>query len=330
MLDERLKILRTAPENHVFCTATEEYLRGFLHAIDRVYGFKKWEAKAREKFQLRKASFDEEEYLRHAAELSLQNGIALMNGLTNVEFEKKVNPPKNVDCYYEHLGVKVALDVKCAERPNIVPDSYTLLTAGRMPPTAMKKAEDLRQALSDAPGGKQVALGKKKDNSLRDFLVDAHKKFDPNSGVSNFNGVVVGCGEPIDLMAWYHFLHSWQGLFTNTPFHDKREYSLVDAVILSNLKDIHVRRSNERAWTLQDAFMLPVLNPYSKRASLNADCALATFQHHMSAFQSYLNSKTQGRDGHLWQEIGVLHYIEEVLPVAERTRYFGPRKAVEA
>src|SRR5258708_19819991 len=88
----------------------------------------------------------------------------------NVAIEKQVNPPRNVDAYYEVGPTRVSLEVKCAVEVQPSQESLVLKTAGRVP-NHMETFFELKGMIETPPSDKKLELAKNKDNTIKNFFV---------------------------------------------------------------------------------------------------------------------------------------------------------------
>lgn len=287
---ELATLLAQLPSAHVLAASPASYQQGFVQAFLRVHGHREdWEQVLRQSFFVPYSrAYTPDQFLQHAAELSVANHVTLLEP-TFFGVERKMNSllnTKDVDVYYEVGATRVALEVKCPVEKETPPGQPTLQFSGRHP-----EAERMFRELSDVFANsnlpeelKRLELSQHKDNKLKDFLVSAHEKMPASTTLDDLNVLLVACGE--ELQPWHSYLHEREGLFTPGSFHPPKDFARVQVVILSNLKYFHTKAAAHHDWTLQNVFMLPVINP---RAELNpmlmtVTAGLSPFNHHMSAF----------------------------------------------
>ena len=109
-----------------------------------------------------------------------------------------------------------------------------------------------------------------RDNSMKDFLLSGNKKFSPRSGNDNLNILFVACGHSADITRWWQTLTGSHELFTEQSYWPTDQFALVDLVILSSLKYLHTEARQYNDWTLDNAFILPCVNPHG-RTTLKLD-----------------------------------------------------------
>ncbi len=248
--------------------------------------------------------------------------------VNNVVIEKQVNPPRDVDIYYEVNRTRVSLEVKSAIEKAATPDVLTLVMAGRNP-NHLESFNTLNSQLKAVNPDVSLELGKNKDNTLKDFLVSAHSKFSPASNVDDLNILFVACDDYFNVQAWYFYLWLNEGLFTNRTFYPFSEYSLVDVVILSSLKYCHAHAQVTHDWTLNDVFLLPIVNPFRRKTSLPATIlnGLGIFDHHLEEFLNYVpRDDDPGASRECAMLVKVNSYVVDGMARGERERYFPTMK----
>lgn len=312
-------------DRHLLKNAPKNYIQGFAEAAVRVYPIKSRASILQDKFFIpNDAAFNIETYLQSASELTVQNHLAVDNLLKDFAIEKQVNPPKDVDCYYEVSGTRVSLEVKCAIEIPAPQDALVYKTAGRVP-NREESFSALKGLVDESNPGKDVVVGKNKDNTMKDFLLSAHSKFPPSSGVDALNVLFVSCGDYFNIQDWWFHLLEKGGLFTDASFHPPSEFGLVDVVIISNLKYCHAHAQQNHDWTLRDVFILPVLNPKRRQTALSESITngLSVFDHHLKKFSHYSPSENDpGAPKELALKLKVNSYVVDGLAEGLRERYF--------
>lgn len=325
MADIRSLISKTSA-GHVLRNAPEIYVSGFVQAADEVYPEEGIAVILQEKFGIPDDSdLTLDRYLQSAAELSVQNHLLLQQTASNVQIEKQVNPPKNVDVYYEVKGVHIALEVKCPVEALGIDGAIEIRTAGRVP-SFRERFDEIKSLLQNADPHAQVNLGKNKDNTLKDFLLSAHSKFRPECGIDDLNMLLVACGEPYNINCWYGYLKGEGGFFTANSTCAAIEFSRVDVVVLSNLKYAHTSGRHRHDWTLRDTLLLPVPNPAGRRSCLSSTVisGLSPFDHHMGQFGRYQRTTGPNIPDYIRDAAKVIGFVGEELSEEERLRYFPP------
>jgi hypothetical protein len=267
------------------------YQRGFISAAEAVYPANEFEKILQERFFIPDDSaFRLDAFVQSAAELSVQNDLKRYSFAQGFEIEKNVNPQnkKNVEAYYEIDGKRVAVEVKCPEEKKPNPNSFVVASVGR-PADFFEKADILHEIFSNSPFGHKLETAKNRDNSMKDFLLSANAKFCPTSGADDLNILFVGCGDIADVMEWWHTLYGSNEPFTAEPHVPTEQFKMVDVVALSNLRYLHTVARQYHDWTLDNAFILPCINPH-KRETLRLDSVgigLSVFNHHYFRFREY-------------------------------------------
>jgi hypothetical protein len=270
-------------------SAAGTYQLNFISAAENVYPAQNMEKILQEKFFIPNDSgFKLERYLQSAAELSVQNDLKRNPSLRNFEIDKKVNAPKNVEAYYEIGSKKISLEVKCPEEKKPDPDSLVIASVGRVP-GFFEKAATMHDVFRNSPLGHVLETDPNKDNRMKDSLISANAKFSPMSAEDNLNILFVACGDSASITHWWHTLEGSHELFTDQSYCPPDKFKMVDVVILSNLKYLHTEARQYHDWTLDNAFILPCINPHG-RDSLKVDsvaAGLEAFNHHLYRFHEY-------------------------------------------
>lgn len=320
-----LEAISKLSDRHILKNAPESYRRGFAEAAVRVHPAKDRAKLLQDKFFIpNDAGFNQDTYFQSAAELSVQNHLMQEQRAKNVAIEKQVNPPRDVDAYYEVGATKVSVEVKCAVEAQTPAKALTVKTAGRVP-NHLGTFRDLKNQIESAHPTQSVQLGKNKDNTLKDFLVSAQGKFNPQSGCDDLNILLVACGYYFNLQEWYFYMFENDGLFTANSFHPPSAFSLVDIVVLTNLKYCHANAREFHDWTLKNVFILPFLNPRRRTTALSESIVrgLGIFNHHLKRFNEFTpTSDDLEVPDYVLNAVKVNGYVAEKLEAAERDRYF--------
>lgn len=310
---------------HVLKSAPASYQQAFADAAIRVYPTNQRAKLLQDKFFIpNDAAFKADTYYQSASELSVQNHLMQAPRASNVAIEKQVNPPKDVDAYYQVGATKVSLEVKCAVENQPPASSLVIKTAGRVP-NHQAMFQNLKGKIEAAHPTQLVEQGKNKDNTLKDFLVSAHGKFNPQSGCDDLNILLVACGYYFNFQEWYFYMFENDGLFTANSFHPQAEYALVDMVVLTNLKYCHADARQFHDWTLKDAFVLPFLNPRRRGTAVSESIVrgLEVFNHHLKRFGEFTPTSDDPQvPDYVLNAVKVNSYVAEHLEAAERDRYF--------
>ncbi len=311
-----IALISELSDKHALKNAPKLYVDGFTGAITSVYPPDQIKKILQERFFIPDDSnFDLDVYLQSAVELSVQNHIKRNAQVENFEINKRVNPPKDIDAYYEIKATQVSLEVKCPVDPKSSKDSYKVTMPGRVPDHE-GVFNNLKGLFNNAV--QSLELTKNQDNKLKDYLVGAHEKFSPNSNVDNLNILFVACNNPSSIQDWYFYLDGGEGLFTSQPFYPSKEYKLVDIVILSNLKYCHTEAREAFDWTLQNVFLLPFVNPHGRSTLVRQSVfsGLSIFEHHFDQFRQFIPKVETGN------VIRIFHYLSYGIDNEKRRRYF--------
>jgi hypothetical protein len=324
-ISDILAAIARLSDKHVLKNAPANYQRGFVEAAIRVYPASRRAELLQNKFFIpNDTAFNADTFLQSASELSVQNHLMMEQRAKGVGIEKRVNPPKDVDVYYEVGATKVSLEVKCAVEAPQPSDALVIKMAGRVP-DHRATFDDLKGKIEAAHPKQRVELAKNKDNTLKDFLISAHGKFNPHAGFDDLNILLVACGYYFDVQAWSFYMFENGGLFTSNSFHPQSEFAFVDMVILTNLKYCHTDARAFHDWTLKDAFILPFLNPLRRAAAVSESIVrgLGVFNHHLKRFNEFTPASDDPQvPNHILNVIKVNNYVPEHLDAAERDRYF--------
>ena len=314
-----LSLVSKLSPKHVLCKAPQVYTSSFAAAVNRVYPPDQVEKILRERFFIPDDSnFRLDVYLQSAAELSIQNHLKIEKRAKCFEINKPVNPPKDVDAYYEVGATRVSLEVKCPEEVELSPETYTMTTVGRVSnyQDHQERFRELKNVF-DSPI-QSLMHTKNKDNTLKSFLVESHNKLSPSSSVDDLNVLFVACGNCGNVQDWYSYLYGGEGLFTSQSFYPTVEYKLVDVVVVSNLKYSHIHAQESHDWTLRNVFLLPFVNPHGRASAVSESIVggLSVFEHHMNRFIGFNPADEKG------QILKVIHYCAKELKKEERESYF--------
>lgn len=212
-------------------------------------------------------SFDLENYLQAVTELTVLD-FCLREGDKSFVYEPRYNGKKNPECSFVYKGKTVNIEVKCPNYQKRISEEKK----GFIKVVIGERLENYPKTFTEKSLGSDVAVQKRMDNKMKDFLISAHKKF-PDSNENNFNILVICLDIIHDLDEWYNYLFETKGGFSGTPFFSE-DISNVDAVLLSNIKAGHIRwiKFPLNAWKLEDAFNLLLLNPSKEKENINYYC----------------------------------------------------------
>jgi hypothetical protein len=165
------------------------------------------------------------------------------------------------------------------------------------------------------------------DNKLKDYLMDAHGKFPDASREGEYNVLVVGCDDPLDIMQWEGYLIGSQGLFTDQSYAPTDEYSNVDMVVLTNLyhrhKAVEEKDKLTAHWWFGESFSLLYKNPRSTKPDSMAQAFAKTLQFYNNDLVQYrMAGDAPERD---LQSLAIPHFVGKVL-LAKGRYLFQPGK----
>ena len=129
------------------------------------------------------------------------------------------------------------------------------------------------------------------DNNLKDSLLNAHQKFNPDASENELNVLLVGCGNLEDLQRWYGYMFAEQGLLTKSSFEPHVNFENVDAIIITDRYYRHKHYSDSRitgAWSYANGINLFFDNPFRKKEKNEAmQSFLNCFHHYTFEFKDY-------------------------------------------
>lgn len=329
---ELRRIVDSASKKHALKRGGHAYLNGFIGAFASVYPQNRWGKVLQKKFFLPDESrFSDKAFYRSASELSVANHICRQH-IHDFAVDKKLNRKnkKDVDVSCEVRSTQLAVEVKCpdeSEPPkNIVQlgsgPVLSLGTAGRIP-DHVQQLSDLKKKIESA-GTATVVFNKNRDLALKDALVSANDKFSPSSSVDALNVLFLAAGYAGKIGDWYMNLFAPQGLFTPDPLHAPSEFSLVDVIILSNLKYWHQHAAAGHDWTLRNVLLLPFPNPH-RRVACVSDASrdgLSLFPHLLERFNTFIDPAIGTVPMYVLDPLKMIHFIGQALSEAELDRYF--------
>lgn len=288
------------------------------------------------KLQLKKAKFDEKAYIQSACELAVANYFCEKNGF---RVEAKVNPKnqKDVDVKFQSNNFTYNIEVKCSAFTNREKvqntESFKYQTYGRL-----DNRLDIMSILSNAIDEGLIKQGKSlkehselksMDNNLKDFLINAHEKFNDLSKENEINILLICCGDREDMQSWVGYLNGPEGLFTNGSFCDPADYNNVDLVILTNLyykhKDFY-NKNIENSWNLNETLNLSIINPYCR---LRKPKGIENFDSEMINYNSEINQfKVPGLAPEVLKDARkVVHFVIDYLEIQEGKYLFDKKSS---
>ena len=331
MTESELRVLiAKIPDEHHLRRGGPSYLDGFVRAFLAVYpASMRAHILQRKFFVPDQRGYTDDAFYASASELSVANHIRQQPKIQNFAIDRRVNvgSRKDVDVFFQLRAIAVATEVKCPlefqpghieqERLNL-----RLMTAGRVP-DHQRQLDELKQLL-ESTGEHSVSLGKNRDLTLKDYLIDANAKFSPDSSVDNLNILFIAAGYVDRMSDFYMNLYGTGELFTAESFHAATQFDLVDVVILSNLRYWHQHAAGRHDWTLRDVFLLPRLNPMGRMSRMleSVSVGLSVFDHHLVAFNRFNAAAGDGVPEYVLQPMKLMHYVNQHMTEADRDRYF--------
>lgn len=227
------------------------------------------------KMMLNALPFNVKQFVQFACEATIVKFFA-DRYKTNLAIEKKVNPANNmdVDLVFSENGFTFNIEIKCSDfnAKEAIDTSNTLKiqSVGRLEGfgDTLAELQELLKPVAEKLNLDAVVATKNMDNSLKDFLLSANKKFNPAASDKELNILSVSCNDAEDMQLWYYYMFKDQGLFTSSSFHPVSEFENVDVVILNNLYFKHYEYFNKKllnSWDFGNCFNLIFINPLAKQ-----------------------------------------------------------------
>ncbi len=308
------------------------YQAGFVSAFTAVCAERSRAQILQQKFGLPdESSLTGQMFYESASELSVANHIVHQR-VSDFAVEKRVNTTnkKNVDVWHCVRGTQVATEVKCPVEPKTQLPTVAgagamimeIKTAGRLPDHAEQLLNFKQQVESGGAG--PVVIGKNKDLALKDALVSAHSKFAPTSSAGDLNVMFLAAGNVGHLNDSYMHLFANGGLFTARAMHPAAEFSLVDVVVVSNLRYWHEQCATLHDWSLRNVLLVPFVNPHHRKSLLRESLidGLSVFDHHKRRFEQFDDVGAASFPDYVRGPLKLLHYINDDLSAEELKRYF--------
>ncbi len=233
-----------------------------------------------EKMLLNPNPFQEKQFIQYACEATI---VKYFSDLfpASIEIEKKVNPNNNkdVDVVFSDNGFTFHIEVKCSDYKSkeLIDSSNNIKiqTVGRL--TDLDKTIAALQPALDQVAEKLgldgTTMSKNMDNNLKDFLISAHEKFNPDASDKELNILSVSVDDAEDMQLWYYYMFKDQGLFTPVSYHPQSEYDNVDLVMINNLYFKHNKYFQKKlanSWDFGNSCVLIFPNPNAKQAKNDA------------------------------------------------------------
>jgi hypothetical protein len=286
-------------------TESLAYYKSFtdnLPFLEKKLNNKQFEELLKNKLQLSLSNFSEKQFIQSACETTVNSYFA-KNFKDSFGYEVQVNPnnKKNVECQFKESEFTYNVEVKC---PNFgtketidAMNAFKVGTFGRID-DYKDMLDELNETLTDAQKKKgedikPIVETKKMDNNLKDFLISANEKFNPNSAETEVNILFVCGGDSNDIQNWHYYLFAPSGLFTSNSFCDKGKYNQVDVVVLTNLYHRHYKYYEKTKlkfnWALDSSFILIFSNPFtSERKEKGIKNFIKIFPHYNDELMRYV------------------------------------------
>lgn len=326
-----LNIEVTNKENkYLFGKQGNSYYKGLVDALtslDPMLTVKQKKSLYRD-LQLSGDKFDEAKYLQAACETVIASYLSSKYKETFV-YEKKVNPPKDVDCGFSADDKTYNIEVKCPDFSvkNEIDstNAFKIGSFGRLIDYdevvgKMQEAFDPKTNPAVEPN-KPLLRQQHMDNKLKDYLLSAHGKFKGTTTTDELNILAVCGSDWMDLQKWFFYMYGVQGLFTPESFHQIDDYKNVDAVLLTNLYHRHhdywKKDKIENHWDFSKSFNLIFSNPLRRQDKAEIIWGFVdSIPNHSRALMNF--KVTNGFD-----EMRIPHFVVEEL-IDKGLYYFQP------
>lgn len=267
-----------------------KYYEDFQSALNFLQPFLKNKELAsllKDKLQFNNEPFKEKPFIQMACELTVTSSLAKLFPADFV-YEKRVTPPKNVDCFFKMTNFGFNVEVKCpsfdAQEEIDDKPGLKIVTVGRLPNHHQELA-DLTAILKEGMKNvgrenEEIHVQKSMDNNLKDFLVSAGAKFPNTHATSDLNLLVVCCSDASNIQEFFNSLFGHNGLFNGDSFHDRSSFSNVDVILFTNLYHKHhkfyQKQHLKNNWDLNEAFNLFQVNPQIPSSKHESSVALVS------------------------------------------------------
>ena len=258
-------------------TNSHQYLNGFLDVYNIYLNnfSKELNSWLTNKMMLNSNSFNEKQFIQFACEASIVKFFA-EKFPSNLFIEKQINPENkmDVDLVFTEKNYTFNIEIKCsdfiAKENTDSQNTLKIQPIGRFEdfPEQLKALQDLLKPVAERMNLDGIQSGKVMDNNLKDFLLSANKKFNPEASSSELNILSVSCDDAEDMQLWYYYMYKDQGLFKDDSFWKHSDYENVDLVLLNNLYFKHNKYSTKKlnnSWSFENSFNLIFINPFAKQ-----------------------------------------------------------------
>ena len=327
-ISDIIDLVRNLSDKHLLKNRPPQYIADFASAAFATYANRKLEDRLQQKFFIpNDAQFTEEAYLQVAAELTVASYVRSRN-VSDFDIDKRLNPPnqKDVDVSYQLGSTRVAIEVKC---PYEEPQDQSLKKLCLLPAGHIANYQQTLQKFKAALGSMSsipVEPGKNRELRLKDAITSAHLKFPAHPEPNELNVLFLACGDFFRMSEWHGNLFAEGGLFTDRPFHPHSIFKNVDCVILSNVRYRHQVAFDYPAWSLDDALLIPIVNPHGRKNIFDDTIAegLSVFNHYRREFLSDRIIRPEHPDVQVVADkmTKVTWFVVRQLSEKEQKRYF--------
>lgn len=323
MVDIDAKVTSLMDKSHYLYIAknvNNNYYQDFLNTANAIRkiltekDFLKW---LEEKMLLTDIPFNEKKFIQYAVEASAARYFIEKDD-SKVSLEKKINPnnKKDVDIQYVDGEYTYNIEIKCPTFDNKEKSenvkNIKIDIWGRLPDRGEEASNLLATHI-----GKDISKIKKMDCNLKDYLVNAHSKFNPDASDNELNVLLVGCDDIEDIQRWYGYMFADNGLLTKESFEPQENYNNVDAIVVTDRYYRHRNYSNSKiieAWSFENGLSLVFLNPFRKNKKKNAmDSFLKCFHNYTTQFQKYTTEKKMSDIWYVLQSRIIPHFVMDNL-----------------
>lgn len=187
-----------------------------------------------------------------------------------IQYDVKINPPKDVDLYCDELDFNLRIEVKTPEIDKLdekydsnvitlkMDHRYDNLPKENSP--SYKNFQDKMKEISEqlnihsAETGKVVKIGKNEDLKIKTFLDSANEKMNPSDD-KTINSLLI-CLDTSKLGEYLNYIiNEFCGCFSEDTYLNVKEYKNIDFLILSNCCEAHLdSKFNFNVWDAKNYF----------------------------------------------------------------------------
>lgn len=275
-----------------------ENLAGALATISEVVSNSQFEDIMKTKLKVDSRDVDKKSCIQALCEITVQSYFA-KHFKDSFVYEPRLRKlsDKNPEFSYRLGPLTIAVEIKCAtfedrEKNNtedtlhvhvgIVPDKSSV-------PGTIRDMDAIAKL-----GGYEGAVNMKNMIlNLKDYLIGANEKFNPDSTTTDINVLIIGCDDPSDMDLWVDYLYGNQGLFQKDPLIESDKYNLVDIVLVTNLYNKHkmpeMVANDYNVFDYENTFIVGFPNPRPKLCKVGGVCNfLVTTPNQTSVVSSYV------------------------------------------